>query len=332
MDKKLDISVNTELKADLQPVIEHTPNAINKIFELLFGVKHAKEKRIIELISSQTAREKILIDQGLATFDIELNAIETTTRPNHAMLLSNKISNDEVSNITNCAKYAVNELLNVTLPPDKEISKSFFNRWRNEAKLIDDEDTQKIWGLILSEEVKEPESISLRTLDTLKNLGKYEAELFDSMGNYIVFGSSLLTGDHIDESHIKTLVDAGLCIFAGVYRRSDWPKTRLKYKSNDPQPGYYTDFNNHMFFLDEKKTVDELSVSFIPLTSAGKQLYKISAKNNSSWKLESLAKVLFENNDKISELSCYKYVDPEKSNTIDMDNPIVFNRNEILTQ
>ncbi|QNF18240.1 DUF2806 domain-containing protein [Aeromonas jandaei] len=324
MDKKLDISVNTELKADLQPVIEHTPNAINKIFELLFGVKHAKEKRIIELINSQTAREKILIEQGLATFDIEVNTIDNMVPSNHATLLSSKINNDEALNITNCAKYAVNELVDVTLPPDKEISNDFFNRWRNEAKLIDNEYTQKIWGLILSEEIKSPDSISLRTLDTLKNLSQYEAELFNTMGNYIVFGSFILTGEHIDESHIKTLVDAGLCIFAGIYRSSDWLETQLTYHDNAPQPGYYIDFNHHMFFHEKK-----LSISFVPLTSAGMEIYKISSNNN-SWNLALVARAIFERNSQISEITSYKYNDPGKSNIINMDESTIFHRDVIL--
>ena len=51
------VNVNAEIKADLQPVIEHTPNALNKLFELLFGVKYAQQKRLMKLIEIQQSRD-----------------------------------------------------------------------------------------------------------------------------------------------------------------------------------------------------------------------------------------------------------------------------------
>lgn len=61
---------------------------------------------------------------------------------------------------------------------DESVSPDWFARWRREAQGIGDQELQNIWGRILAEEVKKPQSISLRTLDILRNVTAKDAELF----------------------------------------------------------------------------------------------------------------------------------------------------------
>lgn len=103
--------------------------------------------------------------------------------------------------------------------PDEEISgdpldKTFFNRWRAEAELIDDEDLRQWWAHLLVEETKKPNSISPRTLDIAKNLSPYEAKLFEKLSlgiceNFIITDQNdvPVSGAFSD---ILTLQDAGL--------------------------------------------------------------------------------------------------------------------------
>ncbi|HAI1449188.1 TPA: DUF2806 domain-containing protein [Escherichia coli] len=330
MDKGLDVNINAELKADLQPVIASTPNALSKLFDLLFGVKHAERKHTIEMIEAQKIRDKAAIADGMAIFSIEekkLKIIDDRSENETSSLIKNKVSNDEIRNILRCAKHSATELLDKEIPSDKEISNDFFNRWRNEAKLIDDEYAQSIWGRVLAEEIQHPETISLRTLDVLKNLSKSEAELFNNMGNYVVFDSSLITGSHISEPQIKILTEAGLVIFAGVYRNGTWLRTRLTYKDSEPVTGHYLDFNSTLFFNNEIQIEEDINISFIPLTEQGKAIYKIAAKNN-SWDPKLIASAIFEKNKKLKTLTTYKYSNYLKNNNIDMDNPIYYNRED----
>lgn len=331
MDKGLDVNINAELKADLQPVINSTPSALNKLFELLFGINYAKKKHTIEMIEAQTIKDKAAVSNGTAIFNVEekkLELLNNRAENETTSLIENTVSNDEITNILRCAKYSAAELIDSELPIDKEISKNFFNRWRNEAKLIDDEYAQSIWGRILAEEIKHPETISLRTLDTLKNLSKSEAELFNQMGNYVVFNASLVTGTHISESQIKTLVEAGLAVFAGIYRNGNWLRTRLTYKDEPPIAGHYFDFNSTLFFNNETKIEEDLKITFIPLTEQGKAIYRIAAHNN-SWDPTLIAKAIFENDGKLQKLTTYKYSNHSVSNDIDMDNPIYYCREEL---
>lgn len=331
MDKGVDVNINAELKADLQPVIDSTPGALNKLFELVFGVNYAKKKHTIEMIEAQIIKDKAAVSNGTAIFNIEekkLELLNNSTENEATSLIENTVSNDEIKNILRCAKYSATELIDSEIPVDKEISKDFFNRWRNEAKLIDDEYAQSIWGRILAEEIKHPETISLRTLDTLKNLSKSEAELFNQMGNYVVFNTSLVTGSHISESQIRTLVESGLVVFAGIYRSGSWLRTRLTYKNEPPITGHYFDFNSTLFFNNETKIEEDLKITFIPLTEQGKSIYRIAAQNN-SWDPALIAKAIFEGDDKLQKLTTYKYSNYMIDNDIDMNNPIYYCREEL---
>ncbi|EQA4279421.1 DUF2806 domain-containing protein [Cronobacter dublinensis] len=330
MEKGLDVDIKAELKADLQPVIASTPNAIHKLFELLFGVKHARQKHIMEMIDAQKAIDKAAISDGLAIFNIEemkLEVLDAGAENNAISLIENSVTNDEARNIIACAKYAASELHDSIAPTDKEISKGFFNRWRDEAKLIDDENAQSIWGRVLAEEIRQPETISLRTLDVLKNLSSSEAKLFNDMGNYVVFGASLVTGTHITEHQIRMLADAGLVTFAGMYRKDNWYRTRLTYKNENPQSGHYFDFNSTLFFTDEIPIEQNLSLSFVPLTQQGREIYRIASRNN-NWDLDLMAQAAFECNEQLNKLVTYKYTNYLVDNTINMDEPQFFNRDD----
>lgn len=334
MDKGIDVNINAELKADLQPVIASTPGAINKLFELLFGVKYARKKHYIKMIEAQGEKDQAAITNGSAIFDLEemkLIVLGNSAEDNSVSLIENEVRNDEVRNIISCARHAAIELEGSTTPPDKEISKNFFNRWRDEAKLVDDDYAQSIWGRILAEEIRQPETISLRTLDVLKNLSMAEANLFDKMGNYVVFGSSLVTGEHITEFEIRALADAGLVVFAGVYRTDKWSKTRLNYKDENPQPGLYFDFNSILFFSDDLPEEENLSLRFVPLTEQGRAIYRIASRNN-TWDPSLMAKAAFEANDKLKKIVTYKYTNYLVNNEIDMDEPVYFNRDDVIRE
>lgn len=323
MEKGLDVNINAELKADLQPVIESTPSALNKLFELVFGVKHAENKRIIELINAQRDKEKSSIESGLSIFDVEKKSLTRQPEletPSGSSLIKETLQNDELSNISNCAKHAARNLLDAESPTENEISQDFFNRWRNEAKLIHTESAQLIWGLILSEEIKNPDSIGLRALDILKNLTKNEANFFNDLGKYIVYGSALLCGKHISDNQIQSLADAGLLNFAGVKRSSSWLTTMLTYKEENTIEVPYIRCCD--YFIHSAPSTMDFKFTYIPLTDAGMAIYRISLKNN-HWDVRDAIKVLLQNKESPTDVTYYKYTSVESS-TVDLDNPKYF--------
>lgn len=308
------INVNAEVKADLQPVIEQTPSALNKLFELLFGVRHAKQKRLMALVDIQKSKDIKKLEDGLAVFDIDKKSLEEITLESDKdklEIIAQATTNEELSNISDCVKEAVRRFINNDIDCDKELSKTFFNRWREEAKLVSDDYAQKLWGLVLAEEMSSPDTISNRTLDILKNLTRSEAELFNTMSQYVIFDQALVTGEHITESDINILVEAGLVIFSGVYRSTRWSKTVVTYADGNKKIGHYINGNAYLIFSDYNHEKD-LSLTYIPLTQAGKVIYKIAKKNN-DWDIKALCRSILNEVKEIDKLITFPFVEIGKT-------------------
>ena len=81
---------------------------------------------------------------------------------------------------------------------------------------------QELWARILAGEIKQPNSFSLRTLETLKNISKEEAELYVKVSKFLFYSINsdyclfknipLLEKYNIKFSDILKLMDAGLFV------------------------------------------------------------------------------------------------------------------------
>ena len=66
--------------------------------------------------------------------------------------------------------------------PDPRLDSAFF---RFRSGCISSEEMQRLWARILSGEVQSPGGTSLRTLDTLRNMSKIDAEMFNDACSYV---------------------------------------------------------------------------------------------------------------------------------------------------
>jgi len=80
--------------------------------------------------------------------------------------------------IENIIELAVEQIKQDSEVNSEKVDSDWITRFFNLAEDISNEEMQKLWGKILSGEVKQPGSFSLRTLELLKNITKYEAEIF----------------------------------------------------------------------------------------------------------------------------------------------------------
>ena len=81
-------------------------------------------------------------------------------------------------NIDNIAQIAANQLNQEKEVSEEKVEDDWTTRFFKIAEDISDDEMQNLWGRILAGEIKQPKSFSLRTLEILKNLSKYEAEVF----------------------------------------------------------------------------------------------------------------------------------------------------------
>ncbi|PWB22362.1 DUF2806 domain-containing protein [Flavobacterium sp. HTF] len=100
------------------------------------------------------------------------------------------------NNIEHILEVAVEQINQEPEISSKSVDPDWTTRFFNIAEDISNDDMQKLWGRILSGEVKQPGSFSLRTLNLLKDLNKQEAEIFTKFaqlnvkhatGNFIPF-------------------------------------------------------------------------------------------------------------------------------------------------
>lgn len=89
-------------------------------------------------------------------------------------------------NIESVAQKALENLKEEEFVTDEPLNEDWVTRFFNIIEDISDEEVQEIWSRILSGEIKQPKSYSLRTLELLKNLSKDEAKVFLKIAKFAI--------------------------------------------------------------------------------------------------------------------------------------------------
>lgn len=328
-DNLVNIKTDIEIKANLEPVINSTPAGIKYIFNLLFGRKHAEAERMLKLTDAQNSIDIKKILTGDASYDFSSGQLidRKNEIQNPKALIAEKIQDEEVSNLISCSIHAapyIKNQENFDAPSELD---EFVNRWKSEAKLISTETAQAIWGRVLAEEVNSPGSISLRTMDVIKNLSKDEATKFNKICKFVLF--DYIVADNKDYSPItkeefSSVRDAGLIInfTPGMYRGTDWPEIKLV-KSNEISLDVFYVRCGHLFIFIEKEQPDspqfkKPNFAYWELTKAGRELYKV-IRDTIDIGVTDVAKSLFNANEDIaSKLKYTTYTSVDK-NQVDMN-------------
>lgn len=256
------------IKCDLTPLVEGVTNGVGKLLNLAFGPSIARKEAARKLIEAKAERESRLIVEGKG--DVDKNGLFISSEQ------------EKTDNVQQCFEYAVVEAMNKEYAPSEEnISRTFFNQWREYAQHIDEEELKSFWGRILTEEVYQPNSISLRALNTLALLSLKEAKLFQESVKYIIFDSYLAI-DFIEESQkkhiIETLYDMGAI--------SNIPKEGLRLGTRIWRFKKDT-FDYHLFYhqknsfcvafhVENSQDEDQLSLELLQLTPVGRILYNLA--------------------------------------------------------
>ncbi|WIM85328.1 DUF2806 domain-containing protein [Gallibacterium anatis] len=258
-----------KVSCDLTPLVQSVPNGVSKIFDLVFGKMVAKREAAKKLINAQAERQSRLIIDGKASLD-----------SNGVFINFEQVKSD---NIQQCLEYAVNEALQKKEdPPENDISRTFFNNWRDYAQHIDEDSLKEFWGRILVEEIYKPNTIDLRVLNTLSMLSQEEARIFNSTIKYIIFDKYLaIDFIPLENKHriIETLYSIGAI--------SSIPKSGLRLGTRIGR--FKNDLHNYHYFYHQKNnfcitfniedSIDDsegISLELLELTVIGKTLYNLA--------------------------------------------------------
>lgn len=157
--------------------------------------------------------------------------------------------------------------------PDQKVDMDWLFKWKDYASETSKEDIQTLWGKILANEIKEPGSFSLKTLNILSYINSSVAKKFTKLCEFVIEGRTisraqleLIREDGISDSDLFNLqylnLISGVDSIATSYRWDCAPfnkvltvgKFGLGIKSHD---------------------IDFLVISAINLTEAGKEIYNL---------------------------------------------------------
>ena len=174
-----------------------------------------------------------------------------------------------LTNIASVVEDAAEELGDKEVPdhdPDPDWTARFFDCVQD----VSSDDMQKLWSRVLAGEVESPGRTSLRTLETLRNMTKSDADLFSNMCDFVVENDFVFYGDSVkgfralSYNNLLHLQDFGLIsLGAGLKVQLDW--------TNDE---YIVLLNRrgNLLIKSSKQPIERLAVPAIRLTSVGGQL------------------------------------------------------------
>lgn len=169
--KVYEIKKIAEAKAAEMKIISE---AIKSNFQITGGIEYKDEKLVIS--SPPISNSKVDNSSNPKTQSLE----ERTTDRINFQEAKKQLNIESITSYT--AEFLKDE------PPvtDEPIDEDWKNRFFRIAEDISTDEMQALWGRILAGEIKQPKSYSLRTLETLKNLNKREAECFLKFGKLAI--------------------------------------------------------------------------------------------------------------------------------------------------
>ena len=241
-----------------------------KIFSACTGQWFANRERQIALITAQTKKDVADVNAGKKEYrNGELIRVEFANNPQeYYKLISDQNGACDAKRLGAAMLEAAVELSNISDDriSDEPLNQTFFNHWRKEAELIDDNDLRAFWAKLLVEETCRPNSVSPRTLDVARNLSKEEAGTFQRLCPFIVLDSLPINVKRYPLN--GTYKDALLLLEAGLISQAS--------SASDDEPV------NGLFFIPIMKSnyilkarTNKIVFNCYPLTVAGAQIARI---------------------------------------------------------
>ena len=178
-----------------------------------------------------------------------------------------------LANIRSVVENAVEELSDREVSdhePDHDWTARFFDCVQD----VSSEHMQKLWAKVLSGEVENPGRTSLRTLDTLRNMTKRDAELFEGLAGFVIDGEFIFYESSVVERHqvirfgdLLKLQDCGLISVVPFLEKTvsekGIKKLMLPYQAEA------------LLITADDGIRAKLTIPQFPLTAAGRQLYGV---------------------------------------------------------
>lgn len=206
-------------------------------------------------------------------------------------------------NIEKVLDYAYNDLQYAEECSDDELNQDWWNRFENYAEDISIEEMQMIWGKILAGEIMKPNSFSLRTLETLKNISTEEAKIFQKICPLLIESGAILNVSKktyeiadINYGQLLRLDNAGLIFSSGnivLTKDVEDRKTTLVFK----------DYIIKIFFNED---LESINIPVYSLTETGMEISKIINCNTDIDSVIDLVTAFTKTRSNVVKFTCHK--------------------------
>lgn len=289
------------LEEPLTKLFESVSNGIGKLYEPTHIKRMAKAKQEEIKLIGEAVTQNINLPTSYQNGNISIDATsieELLKRTGDRMVYTEMRRQQNIESIVAEAYCELEGKEKITKEP---VNQDWLFNFFNNAGDITDEKMQKIWGKILAGEVEKPNTYTLRTLNTLKNITSAEAKLFEEVAPFICYGkgnnflpndSDLLEKYGISFEKLLILEDCGLISLNGF----------VTIVLDETQAAVHTD--EIVFYM---KGTGNIGVYII--TECGNQILraiKERFKNNNDFFFEFFKKA--KNNNKDVAFSAYKII------------------------
>ncbi|MDK0618847.1 DUF2806 domain-containing protein [Clostridium perfringens] len=289
-------------------IVEVLSEPINKLIDSVSGaIGKAYQPRHIRKMADAKAYEIKMISEQLREnsdvpiiYDAKGISMDTTNFEDLAKRASNRLAYQEIKkqeNIDAVVDNAYSELEGKELESEENVDNDWMIRFINSVEDISNEKMQIIWGKILAGEIINPNSVSLRTLDVLRNLSKNEAKLFEKICNYIIDEQYIYNDNDILKKYEIIYADMLNLADYGLINSSMLISNNININENEEML-----FKNDEYIVMAKSNTENIQISLpiFLLSEAGKELSKIVNKKINSNYIFDVANDIKEKNKNIN--------------------------------
>lgn len=207
-------------------IAEKSCKGLGKLAELILGPCFREKEYRDSLRKAQARTDAKAVEDGRIAFDgkkLIPAAPLPDISPTALLLVGQAKEAQNINDSLSSAAAILKDMPDANIS-DEPVDPDWFTRWRREASAIGNAELQGIWGRILAEEVKTPNSISLRTLDILKNITLREAQQFLDIVPFVLDDIFVCSEKRLPPSFkindILDLIDMGLLTSSRTVRSS----------------------------------------------------------------------------------------------------------------
>lgn len=299
-ESKMEITDIAGLSQPLSKLVDVVSSAIGTIYRPKAIRDEADAQAYAQKALARAEAESVIESRQLQ-FSYALNKVHEALQdhPQLAARARQRLLTREIEGQLNVESIA--DFATEALPPvvsDEAISADWRRKFFQEAENICEADMQLLWGKVLAGEVTFPGTYSTRTLDTLRQLSRTEAELFRRAcavamsEGWIAIPNGDLNRDlqpfGLAYSDILSLRDAGL-LLDGDQIHKDFSRTE-HHVADGIRPVVL--FNNGVLIELSGVPVATLRLPALIFSRAGKELQRLNDHSETPDYLSSLGRAL----------------------------------------